>query len=446
MQKGNKIPFGRILPDSSNLGIVSAIMNDLKTTLKRLRGLWRKQQAQALAQSPALLKCLAQKLRESAVQQKILTANQKDLAALEPEGPIYERLLLNENTLNAIARDMERIGEMPSPVGEQVYRHDVAAGANVCLRRAPIGLVLVIYESRPNVTLDLFALALRTGNLLLLKGGKEAANSNAQLVALLREVLKRHGLNAEWVTLLGTSREELCELLKQREYIDLCIPRGSAALIHFVRETSQIPLIETGAGVVHLFCDETARPEMAARLIYNSKMRRLGVCNALDCLLLHRAQLGKLPQLLAGLAAAKVRVHCDAPSWAALDALDGQYPRELLCRAHEQSYGQEFLSAQLCIKVVESFAEAIEHIERYGSRHTEVIVTEDAARAERFCAEVDAAAVFVNMASGFSDGGQFGLGAEVGISTQKLHARGPMGLEALTCTKWFGRGSGQVRG
>ena len=414
-------------------------MNDLETVLKQLRGLWRKQQAQALAQSSALLKCLGSKLRESAVQQKILLANQKDLAALKPEGPIYERLLLDEKILNGIASDMERIAQMPSPVGQQVYEHEVQLGANVCLHRASIGLVLVIYESRPNVTLDLFALALRTGNLLLLKGGKEAANSNAQLVELLREVLELHDLDCEWVTLF--SREELDDLLQRREYIDLCIPRGSAALIRFVRETSQIPLIETGAGVVHLFCDETAKPEMAARLIYNSKMRRLGVCNALDCLLLHKAQLGNLNKLLAGLAEAGVRLYCDPPSWAALEG----YPGELLCRANEQSYGQEFLSAQLCIKVVEDFSEAIEHIERYGSRHTEVIVTEDAERAERFCEQVDAAAVFVNMASSFSDGGQFGLGAEVGISTQKLHARGPMGLEALTCTKWFGRGSGQVR-
>ncbi|WGK68114.1 glutamate-5-semialdehyde dehydrogenase [Candidatus Haliotispira prima] len=417
-------------------------MTDLQQQLKKLKTLWRKEKSKALEQSSILLCGLAAQLRDSTVQQQILTANQKDLAKLRPEDSMYDRLLLNEQRLTDIATDLEQVAALPGPVGQELYRHDMANGVQIHLQRVPIGLVLVIYESRPNVTIDLFALALRTGNLLLLKGGKEAFESNSCLVGLIRQQLEANGLNAEWVTLLGTSREECGLLLQQHQFIDLCIPRGSASLIRFVREHSQVPVIETGAGVVHLFCDRSARPEMAAELIYNSKMRRLSVCNALDCLLLHRQHLPQLPRLVAELAKARVKLHCDQPSYTALES---DYPAELLTKATEASYGQEFLSAGMCVKVVDNLAKAIEHIEQYGSHHTEVIVTEEPANAILFCEEVDAASIFVNMASGFSDGGQFGLGAEVGISTQKLHARGPMGLEALTCAKWFGQGNGQTR-
>ncbi len=426
-------------------------MPDILLQLKELKAIWRREKARALEQSSALLCRLAERLREPAIQQQILVANQQDLAKFPAGDPMADRLLLNEQRLLGLTTDLERVAELPGPVGKELYRHNIeninGRGAEVRLCRVPIGLVLVIYESRPNVTVDLFALALRTGNLLLLKGGKEASASNASLVEFIRGELVACGLSPGWATLLGTAREELGLLLRQHQLIDLCIPRGSAGLIRFVRENSQVPVIETGAGVVHLFCDRSARPEMAAKLIANSKLRRLSVCNALDCLLLHREQLPQLPQLLVELNSAGVRLHCDPESYSVLQE---SYSSELLSQVEvdgegAEIYGREFLSARLCVKTVADLGEAIEHIEQYGSRHTEVIVTEDPESAARFRDEVDAACVFVNMASGFSDGGQFGLGAEVGISTQKLHARGPMGLEALTCAKWLGRGSGQTR-
>ncbi|MEM9424240.1 MAG: glutamate-5-semialdehyde dehydrogenase [Spirochaetota bacterium] len=412
----------------------------LQHFLQELNSLWRKENARALEVSGALLCALAQELRKPMVQQKILLANQRDLAKLPSDDPMTDRLLLNEARLGDMATGLEQVAALPSPLGEELYRYRMPNGAQVRRLRVPVGLVLVIYESRPNVTVDLFSLALRTGNLLLLKGGKEAYESNSCLVGMIRELLQQHGLASRWVNLLGTSRQELTELLQQHAYLDLCIPRGSSALIDFVRQNSLVPVIETGAGVVHLYCDESADLGMATGLIYNSKMRRLSVCNALDCLLLHENLLPHLPYLVRGLAEDGVRLHCDARS---LKALQSEYPGELLLPV--ASYGREFLSAQMCIKVLSGLSEAVEHIAQFGSRHTEVIVTEDEGNAALFCREVDAASVFVNMASGFSDGGEFGLGAEVGISTQKLHARGPMGLEALTCAKWLGRGQGQVR-
>ena len=421
---------------------------------RQLKQIWRRENSLALERSGSLLRQLAARLREAKTQEQILLANRQDLAKLQAQeplqdplkdplkNPIYDRLLLNEDRLQGVANDLDRVATLPGPVGQELYRYSMPNGAEIVQRRVPIGLILVIYESRPNVTIDLFALALRTGNVLLLKGGKEAWASNSCLVGIIRKELQAQGLSPNWANLLGTSREELVPLLEQRQYIDLCIPRGSAGLIRFVRENSQIPLIETGAGVVHLFCDDSARIPIATALIYNSKMRRPSVCNALDCLLVHQSLLPQLSSLVAELAPAKVRLHCDEESLAALRLV---YPAELLQSATPDSYGQEFLSAQLCIRIVRDLHEAIEHIEHYGSRHTEVIVTENQQNAEIFCHEVDAASVFVNMASGFSDGGQFGLGAEVGISTQKLHARGPMGLTALTCAKWFGLGRGQIR-
>ena len=424
-------------------------MTNLQRRLTEFKSLWRKEKSKVLQYSSELLISLADKLSAHSIQQKILLANQQDLAVLEPSNSMYDRLLLNEQRLAGIATDLQKVATLPCPIGQELYGYQLPNGAYVKQSRVPIGIVLVIYESRPNVTIDLFALALRTGNLLLLKGGKEAFASNSCLVEIIQEQLQAYNLSAEWVHLLGTTREEMKEVLQQHQYIDLCIPRGSSSLIRFVREHSQVPVIETGAGVVHLFCDESAQIEMATKLIYNSKMRRLSVCNALDCLLLHEKLLVQLPRLVSPLAESQVHLHCDRPSF---EALQNQYPTQLLSpikvfeeTSEASGYGREFLSAQMCIKVVADLSEAVEHIEQYGSRHTEVIVTEQQSHAEIFCQEVDAASVFVNMASGFSDGGQFGLGAEVGISTQKLHARGPMGLEALTCVKWFGQGHGQTR-
>ena len=415
-------------------------MTNLSQQLIELRNLWCKEKTKVLETSSTVLLALANRLRSDTVQSEILSANCRDLENLAEDDPMYDRLLLDKKSLNGMATDLERVATLPCPIGEELYRYHMPNGAEVRQCRVSIGLILVIYESRPNVTIDLFALALRTGNLLLLKGGKEAFESNECLVRIIRDELKACELAAEWVNLLGTSRQDLGLLLEQHRYIDLCIPRGSANLIRFVRENSRVPVIETGAGVVHVFCDASASPEMAAQIIYNSKMRRLSVCNALDCLLLHENLSSILPSLVVALAKSQVQLHCDRFS---LKILAPHYPANLLLPA--QDYGLEFLSAKMCIKVVADIDEAVEHIQQYGSRHTEVIVTEDENNAELFCKQVDAAAVFVNMASGFSDGGQLGLGAEVGISTQKLHARGPMGLEALTCVQWVGRGQGQIR-
>lgn len=410
--------------------------------LEPLRAIWRKEKQQAVALSKKVLKGLSESF--SASSDEILAANAEDLQDLGSKGPLYDRLALSKERIEGLSRDLLRVAELPSPIGETVYEYSGRDSLSVVLKRVPIGLVLIIYEARPNVTVDIFSLALRTGNLVLLKGGTESLRSNRVLVQLARAQLERFGLSPDWVTLLEASRDETAQLLCRDDCIDLCIPRGSAGLIRFVRERSRIPVIETGAGVVCLYCDEFADLQKARRLIENSKMRRLSVCNALDTVLIHRGRLQALPDLLEPLITHQVRIWADEDSLALLTET-GEYPADLLERAVPESFGQEYLSAQLALKVVENLEDAVSHIARYGSHHTDVIVTEDAARARKFSEEVDSAVVFVNTASGFSDGGEFGLGAELGISTQKLHARGPMGLEALTCTQWFGSSEGSIR-
>ena len=341
-----------------------------------------------------------------------------------------------------MAADLRTVAGLPSPLGEVLGQKELPNGLLLSKVRVPLGVIGIIYEARPNVTFDSLALCLKTGNACLLKGGSDAAFSNAALLAVAAPVLARHGLPPAVATLLPPERAATEALLGAVGFVDVVIPRGSQALINYVRENARVPVIETGAGVVHTFFDETGDLARGAAIIHNAKTRRVSVCNSLDCLLLHESRLADLPALLAPLAAAEVQLFADAP---ALAALAGHYPAAQLAPATEAHFGTEFLALKMAVKTVASLAEALDHIAQYGSRHSEAIISEDAAHLETFLNAVDAAAVYANASTAFTDGAQFGLGAEIGISTQKLHARGPMGLEALTSYKWLVRGTGQVR-
>ena len=371
---------------------------------------------------------------------RLLAANADDLARMSPDNPKYDRLKLTAGRLHDIAADMRRVAALPSPLG-RILQHDVRPnGMELTRVSVPFGVIGVIYEARPNVTFDVFALCLKAGSACVLKGGSDARSSNAAAISLIRDVLRRNGLDPNWATLLPFERECTDALLRADDYIDLLIPRGSASLIRYVREHATVPVIETGAGVCHTYFDRAGNTDKGAAVIFNAKTRRVSVCNALDCLLVHRERLADLPSLCRPLADKRVTIYADADSFRVLRA---SYPEELLQRA--DGYGTEFLDYKMAIRTVDSLDEALAHIRRYGSRHSECIVTEDPVAAGRFLRRVDAACVYVNVSTAFTDGAQFGLGAEVGISTQKLHARGPMGLEALTTYKWLIRGDGQTR-
>jgi glutamate-5-semialdehyde dehydrogenase len=306
----------------------------------------------------------------------------------------------------------------------------------------PFGVIGIIYEARPNVTFDVAALCLKSGNACVLKGGKDADNSNHAIVKLIKAILQQNGINPNAVTLLPATHEATTEMLHANGYIDLVIPRGSSRLIQYVRENATIPVIETGAGICHCYFDESGDLVKGKAIVNNAKTRRVSVCNALDCLIVHAERLPDLPALCAPLADSNVTIYADEPAYA---LLEGNYPSTLLCRATDESFGTEFLDYKMAVKTVSTFDEALAHIRRYSSRHSESIVTEDAERAEQFIRQVDAACVYTNAPTSFTDGAQFGLGAEIGISTQKLHARGPMALEEITTYKWVIRGNGQVR-
>jgi glutamate-5-semialdehyde dehydrogenase len=306
----------------------------------------------------------------------------------------------------------------------------------------PLGVIGIVYEARPNVTFDVFSLCLKSGNAVLLKGGSDAHHSNTAIVRLISESLSERGFDPNTATLLPADRHATLEMLHADRYVDLVIPRGSQALIDFVRQNARVPVIETGAGIVHTYIDASAHVEMASDIVHNAKTRRVSVCNALDCLVVHRDRLPDLPAIVEKLAAQKVRLYADPASF---HVLKGKYPDELLDPAEDQHFGTEFLSYKMAIKTVAGFQEALEHIALYSSKHSEAIVAEDKAVSEEFLRKVDAAAVYVNCSTTFTDGAQFGMGAEIGISTQKLHARGPMALPELTSYKWLVRGQGQVR-
>ncbi len=370
----------------------------------------------------------------------ILSANAEDLARMDPQNPLYDRLKLTPERLEGIASDMRHVAALPSPLGRVLEDRTLPNGLRLRKVSVPFGVIGVIYEARPNVTFDVFSLCFKSGNACLLKGGSDADASNRAAVALIRRVLAEQGLPEEAVTLLPPTHEAVGELLGAVGYVDLVIPRGGRRLINYVRDNAKVPCIETGAGVVNTYFDAAGDLEIGKRIVLNAKTRRVSVCNALDCLIVHRDRLADLPALLAPLAEKDVTVYADEAAFA---ALDGKYAR--LEAATPESFGTEYMDYKMAVRTVASLDEALAHIARYGSGHSESIVTADAAAAARFQAEVDAACVYVNAPTSFTDGAQFGLGAEIGISTQKLGARGPMGLCEITTYKWLIDGNGQVR-
>ena len=371
---------------------------------------------------------------------ELLSANAEDLARMDPQNPLYDRLKLTQERLEGIASDMRHVAALPSPLGRTLEDRTLPNGLRLRKVSVPFGVIGVVYEARPNVTFDVFSLCFKSGNVSLLKGGSDADASNRAAVALIRRVLAERGLPEEAVTLLPPTHEAVGELLGAVGYVDLVIPRGGRRLINYVRDNAKVPCIETGAGVVNTYFDAAGDLEIGKRIVLNAKTRRVSVCNALDCLIVHRDRLSDLPALVAPLAEKDVLIYADEAAFA---ALAGKYPK--LEPATPDSFGTEYMDYKMAVRTVASIDEALAHIDQYGSGHSESIVTADPAAAERFRKEVDAACVYVNAPTSFTDGAQFGLGAEIGISTQKLGARGPMGLAEITTYKWLIDGNGQVR-
>ena len=346
--------------------------------------------------------------------ERILSANSRDLARMEPSNPLYDRLQLTSSRLDGIASDMRNVASLPSPLGRVLRETVLPNGLRLKRVSVPFGVIGMIYEARPNVTFDVFSLCFKSGNACVLKGGKDADESNREEVALIHEILQQYGVSPDVVTLLPATHDATAAMLNAVGYVDVCIPRGGRKLIDFVRDNAKVPVIETGAGVVHAYFAEDGDVEMGARIIDNAKTRRVSVCNALDCLIIHRSRLSDLPKLLEPVKAKGVEIYEEESAW-----------------------GTEFMDYKMSVKVVDSLDEAIAHITRYGSGHSECIITQDESNARRFQQLVDAACVYWNVPTSFTDGAQFGLGAEIGISTQKLGPRGPMGLEEITTYKWL---------
>ena len=372
--------------------------------------------------------------------ERILEANAQDLAKMEKSNPLYDRLQLTDSRLEGIAADMRNVATLPSPLGHITKQKTLPNGLRLCRVSVPFGVIGMIYEARPNVTFDVFSLCFKSGNACVLKGGKDADCSNREEVALIHEILEKYGVNPDVVALLPATHEATGEMLNAVGYVDLCIPRGGRKLIDFVRDTARIPVIETGAGVVNTYFDKEGDLEMGKAIINNAKTRRVSVCNALDCLLIHEERLVDLVELVNPMAEKNVIIYADEKAYA---TLEGKYP--LLEHATAESYGTEFMDYKLAIKTVASLEEALAHIDANGSGHSEAIITMNEATARKFQSHVDAACVYWNAPTSFTDGAQFGLGAEIGISTQKLGPRGPMALEEITTYKWLIEGEGQVR-
>lgn len=372
----------------------------------------------------------------------ILSENARDLALMDKSNPLYDRLMLSEDRLRAISSDILKVAGMESPLGQVLSEYTRPDGLAISRISVPFGVIGIIYEARPNVTFDVFSLCLKSGNVCILKGGSDAINSNLAIVQLIKDVLAEFDVSQDILTLLPPGREETSMLLKAREYVDLIIPRGSRSLIDFVRANSEIPVIETGAGICHTYFDEYGDREKGRKIIHNAKTRRVSVCNALDCLIIHESRLADLPYITELCGDSGVEVFADNRAY---EALKGNYPPELLRHATEESFGTEFLSLRMSVKTVRDIEGALEHIEKYGSRHSEAIISEDSGRTSVFFRQVDASSVYSNASTAFTDGGEFGLGAEIGISTQKLHARGPMALAELTTYKWIIEGEGHIR-
>lgn len=389
-----------------------------------------------------VLRSLAATLLEKQKQEGLLKENRRDLELISKDDPKYDRLQLTAERIESIAEDIEAISNLSTPINECLLSKKLENGLHLQKIRVPLGVVGVIYEARPNVTLDVFVLCFKTGNVTLLKGGSDAAFSNKAIHTIILEVLDKFGINEDVVMLLPPERKATEALLNASGYVDVLIPRGSQKLIDYVRNASRIPVIETGAGIVHTYFDKSADLQKGTLIIDNAKTRRVSVCNALDCLLIHQSRLNDLPKILQVLGTKGVKVYADEASYS---ELEGHYPENLLEQALPEHFGTEFLSMTLAVKAVEDIADALLHIEKYSSKHSEAIIAEDGSAIEIFLHEVDAAAVYANASTAFTDGAQFGLGAEIGISTQKLHARGPMGLEELTSYKWIIRGNGNIR-
>ena len=415
-------------------------MQDVIAALEKTRTASRKLGLLTPDTTAAVLNDLADNIEKSA--DAILQANAQDLATMPKDDPRYDRLLLDAPRLKGIADDVRKVASLPAPVGVTLESKTLPNGLRLEKRSVPLGVVGVIYESRPNVTVDVFALCFRAGNAVALKGGKEADHSNRAFTDVIHATLAAHHLPDDIVYLLPPLREATTTLLNAVGLVDICIPRGSQALIDHVRNNARVPVIETGAGIVHTYIHTSADTAKAAQIVHNAKTRRVSVCNALDTLLIDRARLTDLSAICAPLAAANVEIYADSDAHA---KLSGHYPAALLHTAAPEDFGREFLSYKMSVKTVSGLDDALAHIAQYSSRHSEAIVAEDAAVIETFLNAVDAAAVYANASTGFTDGGQFGMGAEIGISTQKLHARGPMGLQALTSYKWVVRGDGHVR-
>ena len=374
--------------------------------------------------------------------ERVLAANEKDLAKMDKTNPLYDRLQLTGKRLDDIAGDMRNVAALPSPLGHVTKQKTLPNGLRLCRVSVPFGVIGMIYEARPNVTFDVFSLCFKSGNACVLKGGSDADLSNQAAVELIHDVLRSRGVNPDVVTLLPATHEATADLLNAVGYVDLCIPRGGRRLIDFVRNTARIPVIETGAGVVNTYFDRDGDLDMGRAIICNAKTRRVSVCNALDCLIIHENRLGDLFELVKPLLDHKVKLYADAPAY---QLLRGQYPEILLQPATSDSFGTEFMDYKMAIRTVASLDEALAHIDRYGSGHSEAIITQNADTARRFQQAVDAACVYWNAPTSFTDGAQFGLGAEIGISTQKLGPRGPMALEEICTYKWLIEGEGQVR-
>ena len=372
--------------------------------------------------------------------ERILKANEEDLAKMSKENPLYDRLQLTDSRLEGIASDMRNVATLPTPLGHITKQKTLPNGLRLCRVSVPFGVIGMIYEARPNVTFDVFSLCFKSGNACVLKGGKDADCSNREEVALIHEILEKYSVSKDVVALLPATHEATGEMLNAVGYVDLCIPRGGRKLIDFVRDTARIPVIETGAGVVNTYFDKDGDLEMGKAIINNAKTRRVSVCNALDCLIIHQDRLSELAKLVEPVGLSKVIIYADDKAYA---ALDGKYP--YLEHATEDSFGTEFMDYKMAIKTVASLEEALDHIDENGSGHSEAIITMDESAARKFQAHVDAACVYWNAPTSFTDGAQFGLGAEIGISTQKLGPRGPMALEEICTYKWLIEGEGQTR-